>query len=171
MENWALVDPAAADTELGMLREPAPVSCRAILNPPAGAAADRVILQVEDVCEVSTVELHPKPVRVTTTGGGGASVSEKFWEIPFSVVTSTAVVVVFTAGAFAVKPAELEPAGTRIDDGMETVDPEARPVATISPPVGAGEDNVTVQAAEPGVVIVAGEQTSPVTVYGEAILT
>lgn len=78
---------------------------------------------------------------------------------------------VLTADAFAVKPTEFKPAGTRMDDGIETVDPEARPVVTVSPPAGAGADNVTLHAAEPGVVIVAGEQVSPVTAYGEAMLT
>jgi hypothetical protein len=81
------------------------------------------------------------------------------------------VVVVLTADAVAVKPPELAPAGTTTDDGIVTGEPEARPVATVSPPVGAGADNVTVHAVEPGVVIIAGEQVSPVTVYGEVMVT
>jgi hypothetical protein len=171
MENRALDDPAGTATELGTLSETPFVAWMAMFRPPAGAAADRVILQVADVCAVSTVELHANPVRVTAAGGGDVSVSEKLWEVPFRLVANTAVLFVLTADALAVKPAEFEPAGTRMADGMVTPDPEARPVVTVSPPAGAGADNVTVHAAEPGVVIVAGEQASPVTVYGEAMLT
>jgi hypothetical protein len=171
MENWALVDPAAAVTELGKLSEPAFVAWMAMFSPPAGAAADRVISQVEDVCAVRSAEVHVNPVSVTAVGGGGTSVSEKFWEVPFRVVASTAVLVALTVDAFAVKPAEFEPTGTGMDDGMVTVDAEARPVVTVSPPAGAGADKVTVHAAEPGVMTVAGEQVSPVRVYGEAIFT
>src|SRR5271169_4110745 len=173
MANRALVDPAATFTELGALRKLAFVAWMATFKPPAGAAADRVILQVADVCAVSTVELHANPVRVTAVGGGGGdvSVSEKLWEVPFRLVARTAVLFALTANALAVKPAEFEPAGTRMADGIVTPDPEARPVVTVSPPAGAGADKVTVHAAEPGVVTVAGEQVSPVTVYGEAMLT
>ena len=171
MENRALVDPAATVTELGTLREPAFVTWRAMLNPSAGAAPDRVILQVEESCAVSTVELHVNAVSVTAVGGGGTSVSEKFWDVPFRLVASTAVLLALTIDAFAVKPAEFEPAGIRMADGIVTVDPEASPVVTVSPPAGAGADKVTVHAAEPGVMTVAGEQVSPLRVYGEAIFT
>jgi hypothetical protein len=78
MENWTLVDPAAAATELGTLRETAFVKRMAMFNPPAGAAADSAILQVADVCAVSIVELHVSPVRIIAGVGGGASVSVKF---------------------------------------------------------------------------------------------
>jgi hypothetical protein len=115
--------------------------------------------------------LHVNPVSVTAVGDGGVSVSEKLWEVPFRLVARTAVLFALTAAAVAVKLAEFEPAGTRMADGMVTLDPEARPVVTVSPPAGARADNVTVHAAEPGVVTVAGEQVSPVTVYGEAMLT
>lgn len=77
-ENWALVDPAAAVTELGKVTEPGFVAWMVIFKPPAGATADRVMWQVEDVCAGSTVGLHTNPVRVTAVGGGGTSVSEKF---------------------------------------------------------------------------------------------
>ena len=77
MENWTLVDPAAAVTELGTLRETAFVKWMAIFSPLAGATADRVILQVADACAVSSVELQVNPVRVTGGGGGGVSVSVK----------------------------------------------------------------------------------------------
>lgn len=164
MENWTLVDPAAAVTELGTFRETAFVKRMAMFNPPAGAAADSVILQVADVCAVSSVELHVNPVSVTGGGGGGASASVKFMEVPFKLAANTAVLFALTVDAVAVKPAELEPAGTTTDDGIVTGDPEARPVATVSPPVGAGAETVTVHAAEPGVITVAGEQISPVAV-------
>src|SRR5271169_2627164 len=111
MANRALVDPAATFTELGALRKLAFVAWMATFKPPAGAAADRVILQVADVCAVSTVELHVNPVRVTAVGGGDISVSEKLWEVPFRLVASTAVLFALTADALAVKPAEFEPAG------------------------------------------------------------
>ena len=155
MENRALVDPAATVTEPGTLRSPAFVTWTAMFNLPAGAAPDRVILQVEESCAVSTIELHVNPVRVTAVGCGGASVSEKFLDVPFRVVASTAVLVALTVDAFTVKLAEFEPTGTGMDDGMVTVDPEARPVVTVSPPAGAGADSVTLHAAEPGVMIVA----------------
>ena len=48
---------------------------------------------------------------------------------------------------------------------------EVTPVFTVSPPVGAGADTVTVHVAESGVVTVAGEQTSPVTAYSGLIIT
>ena len=79
IENETLVDPAAAATELGTLRERALVKWIAMFSPPAGAAADRVILQVADACAVSSVELHVNPVRVTGGGGGGGvSIRVKF---------------------------------------------------------------------------------------------
>jgi hypothetical protein len=78
MENVTLVDPAAAVTELGTLRETAFVKWMAMFNPPAGAAADRVMLQVADACPVNSVELHVTPVGITAGGGGGVSVSVKF---------------------------------------------------------------------------------------------
>ena len=78
MENVTLVDPAATDTELGTVRGTACVNWMARFNPPAGAAADRVILQVADACAVSSVELQANPVRVTGGGGGGVSITVKF---------------------------------------------------------------------------------------------
>jgi len=171
MENRAPVDPAATVTELGTLRKLAFVACKAMFKPPAGAAADRVILQVSDVCAVSTVELHVNPVRGTPVGCGGTSVSAKLSEVPFKLVASTAVLFALTVDAFAVKPAEFAPDGIRMDDGIVTLEPEARPVVTVSPPAGAEADSMTVHAEEPGVVTVAGEQVSPVSVYGDAMFT
>ena len=165
-ENCALVDPAAAVTDVGKPKEPAFVALMAMFDPPAGAAADRVIVQVEDACAVRTVELHANPFGVNAVGGvgggGGASVRVKFCEVEFREAASTAVAFALTLDAFAVKPAEFEPAGTKTEDGIVRLAPEARPVVTVSPPVGAGADNLTVHAADPGVVIVAGKQVSPV---------
>jgi hypothetical protein len=265
MENVAFVAPDATVTELGTLKEPVLVAWRATFNPPAGAAADRVMVQVEDACAVNTVEMHANPFSATTgggvsvsvkfrevpliaaastavvlmltvdrltvnpaeaepaatitedgiatladpplndtaapapgagtdkptvqlaepgvvtvdgvqesdeiVGGGGARARVKVCEVPFKLAASTAVVFALTVDALAVNPAEFEPAGIKTDDGIVTPDPEARPVVTVSPPAGAGAETVTVHAAEPGVVIVAGEQTSPVAMYGEVMVT
>ena len=87
------------------------------------------------------------------------------------MAASTTLVFTLTAGALAVKLVEFKPAGTRTDAGMVMPDPETSAVVTVSPPVGAGADNVTVHAAEPGVVTTAGRQVSPATVYGEVMVT
>lgn len=169
MENVTLVDPAGAVTEVGTLMETAFVKWMEMFNPLAGAAADRVILQVADACAVSSVELQVNPVRVT--GGGGVSISVKFREVPFRVAASTTLVFTLTADALAVKLTELKPAGTRTDAGMVMPDPETSAVATVKPPDGAGADKATVHAADPGVVTVAGAHARPVTVYGEVMVT
>lgn len=172
IENVTLVDPAAAVTELGTLRGTAFVKRMAIISPPAGAAADRVIVQVADACAVSSVELQANPVRVTGGGGGGGvSITVKFWEVPFRVAASTTLVFTLTADAFAVKLAEFKPAGTRTDAGMVMPDPETGAVVTVKPPDGAGADKATVHAVEPGVVTIAGAHARPVTVYGEVMVT
>ena len=87
------------------------------------------------------------------------------------MAASTALVFALTVDAFAVKPAEFKPAGTKTDDGIVMPDPETSTTATVSPPVGAGADNATVHAAEPGVVTIAGAHASPVTVNGEVMAT
>jgi hypothetical protein len=171
MENVTLVDPAAAVTELGTLSWTVFVKWMATVSPPAGAAADRVILQVADACAVSSVELQANPVRVTGGGGGGVSITVKFWEVPFRVAASTTLVFTLTADAFAVKLAEFKPAGTRTDAGMVMPDPETGAVVTVRPPDGAGADKATVHAVEPGVVTIAGAHARPVTVYGEVMVT
>jgi hypothetical protein len=69
-----------------------------------------------------------------------------------------------TADALTVNPAVVDPAATTTDAGILTTDPEAMPIVTVSPPVGAGADTVIVQAAAPGVIIVAGAHFNPLTV-------
>ena len=171
MEKRALVDPAAMVTELGKVSEDALAACIMTFTPPAGAGADRLTWQVVELCGARVVVLQVSPATVTEAGDGGARVSEKFCEVPFSVVTSTAVLVELTADAVAVKPAAFAPAGTTTDDGIDTADPDARPVAMTSPPAGAGADRVAVHAVLPGVVIVTGEQMRPVKVKGDEMIT
>lgn len=48
----------------------------------------------------------------------------------------------------------VEPAATVKDEGIETPEPPLN--ATVSPPLGAGADSVSVHEAAPGVVNVAG---------------
>jgi hypothetical protein len=78
---------------------------------------------------------------------------------------------VLTAAAVTVKSPAAEPAAITTEDGIVTLAVETMPVFTASPAVGAGADTVTVHVAEPGVVTVAGEQTSPVTAYTGLIIT
>jgi hypothetical protein len=70
-----------------------------------------------------------------------------------------------TVAAFAVNAAVVEPAAMTTDDGIVTLDEEPMPVITVRPWLGAGADVVTVHVAEPGVMIVAGEQVTAVTLY------
>ena len=97
---------------------------------------------------------------------GFVSVSVKFCDDPFRLADSTAVFLAVALDRFAValadvelaateavKVAELEPAGSTTDDGIVTLDRDATPVVTVSPPAGAGADSATAHAAEPGVVI------------------
>lgn len=165
--NPAEFDPPATVTEDGIETVAEP-PLNETVAPVLGAGADNPTLQV---AEPGVITVEGVQESDETVGGGGVSARAKFCEVPFRLATSTAVAFALTADAFAVKPAEFDPAGTTTDDGIVTFDPEATPVLTVSPPVGAGADTETVQAAEPGVVTVVGEQASPVTAYGELMVT
>jgi hypothetical protein len=133
-----------------------------------GAAAERPTVHE---AEPGVVTVAGVQIREATVGGGGTSVSEKLCEVPFRLATSTTVVLALTVKAFTVNPAVVDPAATVTDDGTVTLAAPPAPVVTVSAPVGAGADTVTVHEAEPGVVVVAGVQASEVTVNGGLILT
>jgi hypothetical protein len=163
----ALVDPPATVTDEGIviLADPPP---NPAVSPPLGAAADKPTVHET---EAGVVTVAGVQVSEVTVGGGGTSVSEKLCEVPFRLATSTTEVLALTVKAFTVKPALVDPAATVTDDGTATFAAPPVPVVTVSAPVGAGADTVTVHEAEPGVVIVAGVQASEATVNGGLILT
>jgi hypothetical protein len=109
---------------------------------------------------------------VTGGGGGGANWSAKLCELPFKVATNVAVVEALTAAIVALNAAVVAPWAMVTEPGILTpaVPPET-PRATLSPPLGAGADAVTVHAAVPGVVSGLGEQDSAVNVTGWVIVT
>ena len=58
--------------------------------------------------------------------------------------------------------AVVEPAAMTTDDGIVTLDEDRMPVITVRPWLRAGADALTMHEAEPGVMIVAGEQVTAV---------
>src|SRR5260370_42534792 len=120
MESVGFVAPDVRVSELGTLKELVLVAWRAMFNPPAGAAADRVMVQVEDACAVNTVEMHANPFRATT--GGGVSVSVKFREVPLIEAASTAVGLMLTGDKLTVNPAEGEHAATVTQYGIAALE-------------------------------------------------
>jgi hypothetical protein len=144
-----------------------------MLKPPLGAGADKLTVHVADACDASAVGLQVSPVSEASggRGGGGTSVSAKFCEVPFRLATSITVVLALTVEAFSVNPALVDPAAIVTDEGTVTLAAPPVPVVTVSPPVGAGADTVTVHAVEPGVVTVAGVQATALTLNGGLMVT
>jgi hypothetical protein len=165
--NPALVEPGATKTDAGIETFAVPPT-NATFAPPEGACTDKPTVQV---AEPGVVTVDGVQERDEIVGSGGARASVNVSEVEFRLAASTAVVFALTVDAIAVNPAEFEPAGITMDDGIVTVDPDATPVVTLSPPAGAGAETVMVHAVEPGVVMVAGEQVSPLAVYGEVTVT
>jgi hypothetical protein len=165
--NPALVDPAATVTDEGiaMLPDPPP---NPTVSPPLGAAADKPTVHEAELGVVTVAGVQASEV---TVGRGGKSVSEKLCEVPLRLATTTTVVVAVTAKALSVNPALVDPAATITDEGTVTLAAPPVPVVTVSPPVGAGADTVTVHEAEPGVVTVAGVQASALVVNAGLMVT
>ena len=113
-----------------------------------------MIVHFEDECELSVLGLHENAVRLI-----GASVSVKVCELPFRLAANTAAVLMLTAVALAENPVVAAPAATATDEGTKRL---AVPLlnATVAQPLGAGADKPTVQDADPGVGMTAGEQAS-----------
>jgi hypothetical protein len=110
--------------------------------------------------------LQTSPLSDGAAGGGegGSSGSDKLWDVPFTLATSTADVLTLTVEASAENPAVVAPGGTGTEDGTNTLAPPlATPVATGRPVGGAGLEMVTEHPAEPGVVSGVGAQASAVT--------
>jgi hypothetical protein len=165
--NPALVDPAAAITDEGIVTLPDPPP-NPIVSPPLGTTADKVTMHEAELGVVTVAGVQASEV---TAGGGGTSASEKLCEVPFRLATSITVVLALTVEAFSVNPALFDPAAIVTDEGTVTLAAPPVPVVTVSPPVGAGADIVTVHEAEPGVVTVAGVQARALTVNGGLMIT
>lgn len=83
-------------------------------------------------------------------------------DVPFHAAVTVAVALAVTAAAVAVNVAEEAPAGIVTDAGKLNCALLSERV-TAAPPVDAGPDKVTVQAADPGVAIDVGVQLSDLT--------
>ena len=90
---------------------------------------------------------------------GADKPSENVFE-PFRLAVSVAFVSLATAEAVAVNVAVVAPTATVTDPGTLAA-PLSLDNATLAPPAGAAELNVTVQLLVPGVVTVAGVQLNP----------
>lgn len=181
----ALVNAAAVADPANVALAPLPGAVKVTVTPLTGLLDASFTMACKPAAKaVLTAAVCGVPALAAMLAGGGlVSVSVKFCDVPFRLADSTAVLAA-AADTFAatavdeepaatetVKLAEFEPAGTTTDGGIVTLAPEATPVVTVKPPTGAGADNATLQAAEPGMVTIAGEQVMPVTVYGEMTFT
>ena len=173
-ENDALVDPPDKVTEDGAIKGALLVTLTSMVAPPLGAALDSLTVHTPDEFGPSVVGLQISLLTIgaAACASGGASCSAKLCELPFSVATNVAVVEALTAATVALNAAVVAPWAMVTEPGTLTlaVLPET-PRATLSPPLGAGADAVTVHAAVPGVVSGLGEQDSAVNVTGWVIVT
>ena len=96
---------------------------------------------------------------------GGVIPSENVLVTPPALAVRLALCALVTAATVAGKPALEDPGGTAKLPGMLTFELLLASV-TLSPPAGAGELSVTVQAAVPGAVTPAGVQESPLATGG-----
>ncbi|HLM99785.1 MAG TPA: hypothetical protein VK335_10910 [Bryobacteraceae bacterium] len=171
--NAEVVAPWPTVTDPGILTLPVlPDTARPTLKPPLGAAADVVTVHDTLPGVVRGFGEHANAVSVTGGGGGGANWSAKLCELPFKVATNDAVVEALTAAAVALNVAVVAPwAMVTAPGSLTPAAPPETPRATLSPPLGAGADAVTVHDAVPGVVSGLGEQDSAVNVTGWVIVT
>ncbi|MBE0656218.1 MAG: hypothetical protein IH602_00930 [Bryobacteraceae bacterium] len=132
-----------------------------------GDALLSVTVQVV-VCPFRTADGVQASVLSTT---GPARVTEKVRDPPFAAAVTTAVSVVVTEDAVNVNAAVVAEAATVTFAADSVALALLLERATDTPPAGAAADSVTVQLAVPGVFIVAGLQTSPLTVASVPAVT
>ena len=150
--NAAVVPPAATVTEAGTLRKVLSSETETG-RPPVGAALFRVTVQVA-VAPDSTLAGE----QVSVDGTAGATrVSEALAVLPLRLEVTSAVLLVVTVDAEAVKVAVKAPAATLIDAGVVTKVLLSESV-TATPPAGAAAFRVIVQVALPAPVIEEGLQ-------------
>ncbi|MBN9662325.1 MAG: hypothetical protein J0H49_29270 [Acidobacteria bacterium] len=159
-EKAAEVAPPATVTEAGVERA-ALLSERVTSCPPMGAAAERVTVQVAVLPEEMEAG---KQVRVLGAGRA-VSVREAVLDVPFAVAVMTANVLVRIEVAVTEKVAEVAPAGTVTEAGVERAALLSARV-TSCPPAGAAAERVTVQVAEPPERMEVREQVSDDTATG-----
>ena len=161
--NVAVDAPWEMATVAGMLTLALLDTVRPTLKPPLGAAAD--VVKVHDTLPgvVRGLGEHVNALSVT---GGGANWSAKLCELPFKVPTKVAVVDTLTAAIMALNVAVVAPCAMVTELGMLPLALLDTPRETLSPPLGAGADAVTVHDAVPGVVNGLGEQDIAVSATG-----
>jgi hypothetical protein len=105
------------------------------------------------------------PEMLQVWGGGGTMLSKKVLETPAALAVRVAVCALETVATVAVKLALEAPAGTVRAGGAVAFESLLARV-TPNPPVNAAELRVTVQAADPGAVTLAGVQETLLSVGG-----
>jgi hypothetical protein len=143
----AAVWSGATVTEAGTTGPPsADATAIATTAPAAGAAADRVTLQVMLVQEAKLVAGHVS--EVTLSGGvAGMRVIEAVADDPFNEAVTVAAEVTVNAPVFRVNDPLDAPCGSRIDAGT-VADGELDASETVAPPVPAAPLRATEQAVE-----------------------
>lgn len=138
----------------------------ATVEPPPGAAALKVTVQVLPAPEFNEDGLHVKPV----SSAGATRFKEELSEPPFKEAVIAVVELVESVPAVAVKFAEVAPEATVTDPG--TVNELLLLVsATVVPPLGATVPMVTVHVLLPPEFNDDGLQVSPVSCVGTTRLT
>ncbi len=145
--NVAPEEFAAIVTEAGTETAGLPED-RATVQPPAGAAAETRIVQVEIARDARLAGEHCSADNTTE----GDNVSGVDADVPFSDAVSTATWLVRTATLDTVKPAAADPAATATDAGIVSAGLLFDRL-TVTPPAGAGSLSVTVHSVLAGVVI------------------
>jgi hypothetical protein len=130
-------------------------SASVIVTPGAGAARDRVTMQVA----VPGVTITGTQLNAWIIVDRGLRFKSALDKIPSRAAVICIVVLAVTAAAAAVKDTDVFPAGTTTDAGRETF-PLLSDSDTNRPGEPAARDNVTVQVAFPGVTSVTGVQAS-----------
>jgi hypothetical protein len=151
--NDALPAPAGTTAGDGTVR-PALLLATATEAAPLGAAALKVIVQVDVPAPVIAAGLQTSPL---SCAGAGVRLTEAAADTPLAVAVIEATVVAATVPALAVNVVVLPPAATVTAAGVakETL---LSPIETVSPPVGAALFRVTVQVVAAPAGTVDGEQ-------------
>lgn len=131
------------------------------VDPPVGAAAERVTVQVELPPDMTLVYEQAKLVTVTVAEG--VMVTEAVAEPPLSVAFTVTDWLEVTVPAVTVKLPVVTPAPNATDAGVVSAELLSDSVA-LNPPAGAAPDSVTVQVEVPPDIKLAGEQASEETV-------
>jgi hypothetical protein len=155
------VEPAGTRTDAGTVKNEL-LEEMATVAPPAGAVWVNVTAQVVDALEVRLESEQFNPDRA---GRGARSESVACEELPLRLAASTALVLLGTELAAAVKVALLDPAATVKLAGTLTAGLPLDKV-TARPPAGAAADRDTVQLVEPGVCRELGLHVSAVKLAG-----